>query len=161
MDRHFSSFVLKRTWQSSLLVFCSAAQLFDWVGAGFFTCLFLCMSCLDTAAALQQQHFGFSTVLPNHPQSLPKGDPHQFSPTCLCPALELSQGESAKTLWLPFPGAPCTSVRNPMWPLAQDLQRHCLPWDFCEPGIILSLLWRDHYSLSREVMSDWCSEVAN
>lgn len=56
------------------------------------------------------------------------------------------------------PHAPQSAI---LWPLAQDLQRHCLPWDFCEPGIILSLLWRDHYSLSREVMSDWCSEVAN
>lgn len=56
----------------------------------------LCMSCPDPAAALQQQHFRLSAVLPNHHHSPPKGDTHQPSLTCLCSALELSQGETSQ-----------------------------------------------------------------
>lgn len=47
----------------------------------------------------------FST-LPNHPQNPPKGDPHQPSPTCLCHALELSQGETSQDLVTPIHRSP-------------------------------------------------------
>lgn len=114
MDRPFSSFVLKRTWQASLLFFCSAAQLFDWVGAGFFCLPFpvheLSGYCCSPSAAA----FGFSAVLLN-PLKAPQ---RVILTNSLPPASALHwsfpRGKSAKTLWLLFTGAPCTSVCNPV-----------------------------------------------
>lgn len=85
-----------------VFLLCSSAFWLSW-GRDFYlpfcspaSIQLLCVSCLDPAAALQQQHFGFSAVLPTNHQSRPKGDPHQPSLTCLCHALELSQGETSQ-----------------------------------------------------------------
>lgn len=42
------------------------------------------------------------------------------------------------------PHAPRSAILRP---LAQELQGHCLPCDFCVAEIVLPLLWRDQYSL--------------
>lgn len=88
-----------------VFLFCSSAFWLSWGGVFYLpfhspaSIQLLCMSCLDPAAALQQQHFGFSAILPKHRQMPPKGELHQPSPTCLS-ALQWSfpRGKPAKTL---------------------------------------------------------------
>lgn len=83
----------------------------------FITCIYLVTThempgshCSPSAAVLRV----FCPVLPDCHQLLPKGEPHQPTPTCLsAPCWSFPSGKPAKTPRLPFTGSSSMSVDNP------------------------------------------------
>lgn len=130
----------------SFVLLCSSAFWLTWGRVSFLpfhslaSIQFLCMSCLDAAAALQQQHFGLSAVLPDHhrsPQRVILTNP--LSPAS---ALHWSfpRGKPAKALWLPFTGTPGTLACNPAaidTGTAKALPSLGLLWGWDNPALAL------------------------
>lgn len=160
-----------RAGSSSLLFFSSAAQVFGWVGAGFFTCLSIHHLHLfsyyawDAWIPLQPFSSCASPFLPcftKLPSTAPKGwtsPPRSHLP--FHPVLELSQWEIGQDPTTPIHGSIIHVGRQSRGHRHRDCKGTAFPRDFHGAGIILPLLWREEYSLSGGVASDWDLEVAN
>lgn len=157
-----TSFALKRSWQASILAFSPAAQLFGWVGAGIFTCLSIHLhwfSYCAWAAWILLQPFSSSTLgFLLFYQTTIKAPQRVILTNPLPPASALHwsfpRGKPAKTLWLPFTGAPCTSVCSPA-AIGTGTARAL-------PSLGFLCGWDSPaFALEGPIFSDWCSAAAN